>query len=264
MGTLYLVGMGLMDENDMTRRAISLAASCGEIFMEAYSARHVDADPKAISKALGRPVKALSRKEMKDGKVILVAAEAGEAALLCGGDPGFSTNHAELVIRAKRQGIEVRWIHAPSLFPAAAALTGLSPYRFGRTVGIVPRSGEPLSTKPLERMGKNLMNGYHTLILLEPDMEREPPEHLLIPRALKIIGEMEEKEGLEMIGEDTLLCGIARPGSIEPVAVTGTMSKLEAVNWGEPLHTLVLPGKLGPLEAEGLVVLTGAPERILK
>ena len=52
MGVLYLIGLGLWDENDMTRRAVSLAASCGNVFMEEYTSRLVGADPEAISKAI--------------------------------------------------------------------------------------------------------------------------------------------------------------------------------------------------------------------
>ena len=258
-----MVGMGLCDENDLTRRAISLAATCGDVFVEEHSIRLVDVNPKAISKALGRRVTVLDRKKIKNGTQILQAAQKGEAALLCGGDPGFAITHFELVIRAKKMGLDVRWIHAPTIFPATTALIGLSPYKFGRITVLTPHKGDMVSTTPLEQMAMNRRTGLHTLILLEPEISDGPPKHLLIPEALDMLERMEGKTGLSTLKEDTLMCGIARAGSIDPLVACGTMAQLRKVEWGGPLHTMVLPGKLDPIEVKGLVVLAGADERML-
>jgi len=260
MGTLYLVGMGLCDENDMTRRAISLAASCGEVFMEEYTSRLVCIDPMAISKALGRPITVLDHEKVKDGSVILDAASDDEVALLCGGDPGFATTYAELIISAKEKGIEVRWIHAPSILPATAAITGLSPYKFGCIVTLEKPHADSIPMEPFEHMDKNNKLGLHTLILLEPYLECGEPQHLLIPQALDLLIKAQEQAGLSLINENTLMCGVARAGSIDPIAACGTMAELKEVDWGPPMHTLILPGALSKIETRGLVVLAGAQE----
>ncbi len=264
MGVLYLIGLGLWDENDMTRRAVSLAASCGNVFMEEYTSRLVGADPEAISKAIGHPVTVIGRSAVEDGGIILEAARDGEAALLCGGDPAFATTHSELAIRAREVGTEVRWIHAPSIFSAASALSGLSPYKFGRTTTLIMPRGDYLPTSPLEVMARNREMGLHTLILLDLDREQEPPRYMLIPDALDVIEKLEEKTGLGVIKDDVCLTGIARAGSIDPVVRCGPMATLREVEWGGPLHTLLLPGELHFMEARGLVVLARADERILK
>ena len=71
----------------------------------------------------------------------------------------------------------------------------------------------------------------------------------------------ERKEGL--ITEDTLAVVIARAGSPEPLVRADRVNVLTGEDFGGPLHCIIIPGDMHFLEAEGLVILAGAPEYIL-
>lgn len=52
--------------------------------------------------------------------------------------------------------------------------------------------------------------------------------------------------------EESLCVGIARLGSEDQKIVAGSMKELRAVDFGPPLHCLVIVGKTHPLEDEML------------
>lgn len=57
---------------------------------------------------------------------------------------------------------------------------------------------------------------------------------------------------LAAYGEDTMCVGFARLGSEDQKIVAGTMKQLESVDFGAPLHCLVIAGKTHPVEEEML------------
>ncbi|KAL6532956.1 hypothetical protein OROGR_013922 [Orobanche gracilis] len=52
--------------------------------------------------------------------------------------------------------------------------------------------------------------------------------------------------------EDTECVGLARHGSEDQMIVAGTMKQLQLVDFGAPLHCLVITGKTHPLGTEML------------
>jgi diphthine synthase len=71
-----------------------------------------------------------------------------------------------------------------------------------------------------------------------------------------------EKNG-GLISEKSLAVGIARAGSNKPLVKAGFIKDLIDVDFGSPLHCLILPGELHFLEAEALVILAGAPYKLI-
>lgn len=57
---------------------------------------------------------------------------------------------------------------------------------------------------------------------------------------------------LEVYNEDTLCVGFARLGSEDQMIVAGTMRQLQMVDFGAPLHCLVIVGETHPVEEEML------------
>jgi len=51
--------------------------------------------------------------------------------------------------------------------------------------------------------------------------------------------------------------GIARAGSACPVVAAGTGADLKETDFGPPLHILVVPGDLHPVEREYLEIFAG-------
>lgn len=51
---------------------------------------------------------------------------------------------------------------------------------------------------------------------------------------------------------ETICVGIARLGSVDQKVVAGSMKELQAVDFGAPLHCLVIVGETHPVEEEML------------
>lgn len=89
---LYIVGLGLGDERDITVRGLDAVRSCSKIYMEAYtSLLSLGLDPAALAnleKLYGKEITVADR-EMVEERVDQVLLEAADAdvAFLVVGDP---------------------------------------------------------------------------------------------------------------------------------------------------------------------------------
>jgi diphthamide biosynthesis methyltransferase len=70
---------------------------------------------------------------------------------------------------------------------------------------------------------------------------------------------MEEKINGNIFKQDSILCVVARAGADEPVVAAGNIKELIDRDFGPPLHTIVVPGKLHFMEFEALKVLAQLP-----
>ncbi len=70
--------------------------------------------------------------------------------------------------------------------------------------------------------------------------------------ALSQLLEVEEARGGGAYGPDTLCVGVARIGSDSQRIVAGSMQQLLDVDFGPPLHSLVIAGDTHPIELEYL------------
>jgi len=153
---LYLVGLGLNDEKDISVRGLEIIKKC-KCFIELYTSNwkgKVDAEK-------------IQRADLEENsQKILNLAKEQDIAILIPGDPLSATTHISLVIDAKKQGITVEIIHSSSIFSAIGE-TGLQLYKFGRTLTL-PKEGEYESIS--KGIKENQSLGLHTLILLDPGM----------------------------------------------------------------------------------------------
>ncbi|KAJ1839172.1 diphthine synthase, partial [Coemansia sp. RSA 486] len=79
----------------------------------------------------------------------------------------------------------------------------------------------------------------------------EPPRYMTVNQAVEQLLEVEEKRQEKAYTEDTIAVGVSRLGSDDQVIKAGTLKQLLTVDFGKPLHSLVLVGsRLHLLEAE--------------
>jgi diphthine synthase len=64
-----------------------------------------------------------------------------------------------------------------------------------------------------------------------------------IATACEQLLEIEEQEGMGICSPSTLAVGLARVGADDEKIVAGTLEELKDVDFGGPLHSLVLVGK---------------------
>jgi len=271
MGSLCFVGLGLYDEKDISVKGLERVRSADRVFLESYTAVLMGTTHEKLEAFYGRAVESLGRAEVEDGSVILDAArgereeQAGEESvgegcpggkdvvLLVVGDALTATTHDSLRMDAQCSGIEVEVIHGASI-TSAVSLLGLQNYRFGRTTTLVFPEKNYFPTSPYEIIRSNLEAGLHTLVLL--DIRADEERFMSIHDALDVLWLMEEKMSAEgkggLVSENLPICAVCRAGSPAPFLWSGTAGEARNVDFGPPLHTIVIPAKLNFAEKEFL------------
>lgn len=177
---LYLIGLGLNDEKDLTLKAIEIAKKC-DCFCELYTSIW-KGSLENLKNLIGKDVKLLKRKDLEEGQeTFLEKAKKTDVALFIPGDPLAATTHIDLVFETKRKRIPVKIIHNASIFSAIGE-TGLQIYKFGKTATI-PLNGRLENVKSTIKENKKL--GLHTLLLL--DIDNETNLHMTVKDALKLL-----------------------------------------------------------------------------
>ncbi len=258
---LYLVGLGLYDEKDISLKGLEALKSADVVYAEFYTARLFGGDLGYLEKLTGADIKILQREEVEEENIPLKDAENNKVAFLTAGDPLVATTHTDLLIEARKLGIEVRVIHSSSILSAAPGLAGLQAYKFGK-VTTIPRPEENyFPHSPYEVIASNLKMDLHTLALLDIQAHRD--YYMTANEGLEYLLEVAQDREDEILTGDSLAVVLARAGATEPLVHADQIKKLVKEDFGGPLHCLIIPGKLHFLEAEALVVLARAPEDII-
>lgn len=264
MSELVFVGLGLCDENDISLRGLEEVKQADFAFAELYTSLMQELKIEELEKLAGKKILLVSRKtlEEKNGRQILAAAQNGKTVFLVPGDPLIATTHVDLRIRAEKAGIKTSVIHGASIISAAIGLSGLQNYKFGRSVTIPFADCGITSETPCKVVMTNLEAGLHTLCFL--DIRAEEMQYMTVKEALETLIEIEKTKRKPKITQDTLVVGIARAGSKNPVVKAGLISQVLNYDFGNPPHVLIFPGKLHFMEAEALIKLADAPKSIRK
>ncbi|MFW5865824.1 MAG: diphthine synthase [Nanoarchaeota archaeon] len=263
--TLYLIGIGLYDYKDVTIRGLEIIKSCDTVYLENYTS--ILASPtEEIEGFYGREVILASRDlvEKQAEEKLIQPAKKRDIALLVVGDPFGATTHTDIMLRAKKAGVQVRTVFNASVLNAVG-VTGLELYKFGKTTSIVYPDGNWLAHTPYDVIKMNREHGLHTLCLLdikvaEPSMEDlrkgsgkpQPSRYMTVAEGLDVLGRIEKLRGENIISHDTLVVGVARLGHPDMKIIAGTLRELKEVDFGSPLHSLIVPGKLHHIEEDAL------------
>lgn len=264
---LFLVGLGLGDERDITVRGLEAVRGCEEIWLENYTSILLDSSPAKLEALYGKPVRLADREQVEQSvDEMLNQAKHSNVAFLVVGDPFGATTHADLVLRASVLQVPVQVIHNASIMNSIAEC-GLQLYSFGPCISIPLwlDGWKPESFYP--KIAANRAAGSHTLCLLDIKVKEQsledlakgnkryqPPRFMTIGEALKQLVQVEDKRKEAVIQQGMLAVGIARLGSASQTAA-GTVQKLMEWDFGAPLHSLVIPGKMHELEFEVLRAL---------
>jgi diphthine synthase len=245
---LTFVGLGLFDERDISVKGLAAVREADHLYLETYTSRLTGTTRGALEKSYGRSLIPVGRREIEqDPGEILDRAVQGRVVLLCGGDPMVSTTHADLRLRAAARGIPTRIIHGASIASAVCGLTGLQNYRFGKSCSLPFPSKGWFPVTPLATVRANLSLGLHTLVYLDIT----PNRCMTVGEGITLLEEMARREG---VAPPAFYVGIARAGSEEPGVAAGPGDVLKQVDFGSPLHVLVVPATLHDIEREYLEV----------
>lgn len=238
MGELWFVGGGLGDEQDLSRRALDTLRRSATIVAEEYTSCFPEGTLDRLERELGRPIERLERADVEGAGPILERLDRDErVALLVPGDPFQATTHLALRRLVEERGHRWHYLPNASIATAAPGLIGLISYRFGRTVSIpFPEPGFA-PTSPIELLVRNRAMDLHSLILL--DLRPSERRFLTANEAIRLLRERMGEP--PPIPRDTGIAVVARLGSPSARAWYGPLDRLETVDFGPPMHAMVLP-----------------------
>lgn len=245
---LYLVGLGLYDEKDISVGGLEILRGCDQIYAEFYTNRWCG-DLKNLQ--LKKEIKILTRKDIEENpeETVLKNCKGKKVALLVTGDPMIATTHIDLVLRAEKLGVRVEIIHSSSIYSAISE-TGLQIYKFGKTASITFPEKDYFPESFYDVLKENSEIGLHTLMLL--DVKSEENKFMSINQAVEILLEIENKRGEQVFTKETRCVGCARLGSKEQVIKKGRAEDLLNYDFELPPHCLIVLGELHFMEEEAL------------
>ena len=153
----------------------------------------------------------------------------------------------------------------------AVACTGLQLYSFGETVSIPFWTDDWRPSSFVDKINRNLKYGLHTLCLLDIRVkeksvkalmkgqeEYEEPRFMSASVAAQQLLSILEQEMTHVDGDqdklrpDSLVIAVARVGSEEQRIISCSLEQMGHTDMGPPLHSLIVSGKMHPLEQEML------------
>jgi diphthine synthase len=248
MGRLSFVGLGL-GAKGLTVEGIEELKAADIVYLEYYTTPHEPRLLDEVQKATGRTPAVVDREFVEEGNRILAESGTKKVALAVLGDPMIATTHAELRARAIRQGVETRVVHAATIASVAASASGLHSYKFSRTVTVTRESVGRL-TQAYHILHENLLEGAHTLLLLEYDVQTG--EGVTPADAMKGLLLAEENFKRGVVGVKTFALVMSRLGREDSSLAGGEFGGLSLKRYGEPPHCVVIPGKIHFVEAEAI------------
>jgi diphthine synthase len=289
--TFYLIGIGLANEKDISVAALEAVRSCDEVYLEYYTSI-LGISPQKLSEFYGINVRLASRDvvEREAEKKLILPAKEKNIALLIVGDVFGATTHTDLQLRAKAFDVSCKIFFNASIL-TAVGIAGLELYKYGKTTSIVFPDDNWLPETPYDVIKQNKEMGLHTLCLLDikvaelskedmlkqerdrvtgsseqagddcqaPNSERAvslrpmPPRYMTVNEALDVLLRIEEKRQENLITQETLVIGVARLGHEDYAVHAGTVAQLQKKDFGGPLHSLIVPGKLHHIEEEAVL-----------
>jgi len=171
---LYIIGLGLNDERDISLKAADAMRSCDEIYCEFYTNKW-NGSMEALEEIAGKSISLIDR-EKTESQFLVERAKECVVALLVPGDPLSATTHFQLLADCRKRDVHAKIVHSSSVLTAIAE-TGLDLYKFGRTTTL-PKGFDPQS--PHDMIKENKSSGLHTLVLLDIGMTAKEGLELMI------------------------------------------------------------------------------------
>ena len=256
MGRLSFVGLGL-GAKGVTLEGIEEMIAADNIYLEYYTTPHEPQLLKQVQASTGKNFTIVDRQFVEDGKSILSEAVGRKVVLAVLGDPMIATTHNELRVRAIKEGIETRVVHSATIASAAASASGLHSYKFSRTVTITRETVGKL-TQAYHILHENLLEGAHTLLLLEYDVQSGQGVGPADAMAGLLLAEGNFKRGV--VSEKTFAIVLSRLGREDAALGAGTLAELSVREVGGPPHCLIIPGKLHFTEVESVSAIFSLKE----
>ena len=245
---LSFVGLGISGFESIPIEGLDAISKADIVYLEQFTSPIGKSDLEKIQNAIKGEFRPAKRWLVEDGNEILEMAKEKNVVLLSYGDPYIATTHIELRGRAIENKTQTQSIHASSSLTSMIGECGLHFYKVGRIATIM--SEMKSLTTPYYVIYKNLIEGNHTVLLLEYNQDKD---FFLDPKdALKGLLETEQGQRRKVITESSYAIVASRIGFKDQTIISGKISNLSKKDFGKPPHTVIIPGKLHFTESDAL------------
>jgi len=238
----YLIGIGLNDEKDISVKGLEIVKKAKKVFIEDYTS-HLQVSKLTLEEFYGRDIISANRDlvEKKSDQIL-----EDENVMLVVGDVFGATTHTDLYLRAVEKGLKVQVVNNVSILNAVG-ITGLELYKFGKTTSLPYWEDNFKPQTAYDVIKMNQKNKLHTLVLLDI----KPDRKMTVNEAIDLLLKIEDERKEEVFTDYTTIVGCARLGGDFTIKF-GEARKLKEIDFGPPLHCLIVPGELHFIEEEFL------------
>ena len=249
---LWFVGLGISGTKSIPIEVVKIIQEADFVYLETFTSPISQIHEEEIKNMVNGNYKIAKRWLVEDGQEILKASKSSTVVLLSYGDPYMATTHVELRTRAELENIETKTIHSASVITSMIGEAGLQFYKVGRVVTIMNEKKSTLT--PYTAIFKNLTQGLHSVILLEYNHDKK---YFLDPKnAISDLLDIENTQKKNALDNNTFAIVASRIGFETQKIISGKFSNLLKTDFGEPPHSIIIPGKLHFTESDAINVLT--------
>ena len=249
---LWFVGLGISGISELSDNTISVIKNADTVYLESFTSPISETEKEQLANMCDGEFKIAKRWLVEDGNEILENAKKREVVLISYGDPYIATTHLELKTRAVTDKIETKTIHSSSIVSSLIGEIGLQYYKVGKILTIM---NDPKSMiTPYNTISNNLLSKMHSVILLEYN---EDKSFFLDPQdALSLLLDAEKIQNGKIISLDTFAIIASRIGKSDQNITSGKISNLIKKEFGNPPHTIIIPGSLHFTESNAVKIVT--------
>ena len=249
---LWFIGLGISGISELSARTISVIKNAEVVYLESFTSPISETEKEQLENICDGEFKIAKRWLVEDGNEILDNAQKRETVLISYGDPYIATTHLELKTRAIRDNIETKTIHSSSIVSSLIGEVGLHYYKIGKILTIMNDSKSMIT--PYNTIFHNLLSKSHSLILLEYN---EDKSFFLSPQnAMSLLLDVENTLNGKIISPDTFVIIASRIGKNDQRIISGKISNLIKKEFGEPPHSIIIPGSLHFTESDAVKMVT--------
>ena len=249
---LWFIGLGISGISELSDNTISVIKNADTVYLESFTSPISETEKEQLANMCDGEFKIAKRWLVEDGNEILENAKKREVVLISYGDPYIATTHLELKTRAVTDKIETKTIHSSSIVSSLIGEIGLQYYKVGKILTIM---NDPKSMiTPYNTISNNLLSKMHSVILLEYN---EDKSFFLAPQdALALLLDAEKIQNGKIISLDTFAIIASRIGKSDQNITSGKISNLIKKEFGNPPHTIIIPGSLHFTESNAVKIVT--------
>ena len=249
---LWFIGLGISGISELSNNTRDIIKNAEIVYLESFTSPISETEKEELQNVCKGEFKIAKRWLVEDGNEILKNAKNKETVLISYGDPYIATTHLELKTRAINDKIQTKTIHSSSIVSSLIGEVGLHYYKMGKILTIM---NEPKSMiTPYNTIFDNLLNKTHSVVLLEYN---EDKSFFLQPQnALSLLLDIEKTQKRKVISQETFVMIASRIGKNDQKIISGKIKNLIKKGFGNPPHSIIIPGKLHFTESDAIKAIT--------